>query len=140
LGNGTIGFEYRWDPSTGNPDLYPRNPGVCEVGEHVLYNPWPFPNPPFVSSLPNPHDINVPATDGVFSDIHETALVPPYSSVTVNGNQIYRTNCRCGIGQPEWTTLNTPFGGIVRKVEPNGSGGWMFTISKAGLSSTKNPL
>jgi hypothetical protein len=34
----------------------------------------------------------------------------------------------------------TPFGGIVRVIELNGPGGWKFTISKSGLSSTKNPL
>jgi hypothetical protein len=135
--NGVIAFEYRWDSTTGNT----AHLNICTVRERVTYSPYPFPSPPFASGPPtNPYIVPVPASDGFLGDEHTTAVTPPFSSVTVNGSQVYEHNCRCNIGDPQWIPLLTPFGGIVRVIEPNGSGGWKFTISKSGLSSTKNPL
>jgi len=85
--NGALHFEYRWDSNTGNLAHL-----ACNVGERVTYSTWPFPNPPFADSPPNPAEINVPASDGVFSDIHSTLLTGLYSSASVGGAQIYRTD------------------------------------------------
>ncbi len=113
----------------------------CQIGEEVHYSPWPWPVPPFnPNQLPNPHIINVPATWGEFADVHDTArpFLSPYSATTVNGRQIYRHDCSCGL-TPGWETLFEPFPGIDRGFSLR-SDGWWFTITKSGLSSHVGPF
>ena len=130
-------FQYDWDSSTGNL----AHLAHCQVGERVHYSPWPVPIPPWSDNPIQDFVANVPASDGGFDDPHSTGFpITPFSQSTTIGSQIYRHNCRCAIGAPEWTTLHTPFGGIVRSIDSNGNGTWRFTITKSGVQNGVNPL
>jgi hypothetical protein len=135
---GRLEFEYRWDSNTGRQsDL-----SACEMREHVTYDPWPFPSPPFNpnATLPNPHIVPWPATDFVITDVHSTAEphTAPYSAVSVYGGQNYQYRCPCD-SFGSWVTMLSPLGGIARVFSQEGPS-WFFTISKLGLSSRQGPL
>jgi hypothetical protein len=107
----------------------------------VHYSPWPVPRPPWSDNPIQDYVANVPASDGALDDPHSTGFpITPYSQSTFVGSQIYRHNCRCAIGAPEWTTLHEPFGGLVRSIDSNGNGTWRFTITKSGVQNGVNPL
>lgn len=137
--NGILYFQYAWDSSTGNlADL-----SNCVVGEIVNYpngaDPYVWPHPPWDEDSPNPTVINVPGSDGGLGDNHRPGVFfQPYFQASFTATQYYRYRCPCS-NNNQYVNLLGPIS-IGRSVSSNGSGGWMYTITKSGESHSLNPL
>ena len=141
-GGGVIAFQYNWDSSSGNlSDL-----NQCTLREYLVYPgsgpSFTFPNPPYASySDTNPGILGgIAATLGVASDHHYpgNGFVTPYVATDFSINQKYQFSCSNYNGGA-WTDLLTNQI-IERKTEQNPNSSWKYTIAKAGVSASIDPL
>jgi hypothetical protein len=140
LGNGNLGFTYRWASSSGNlQDL-----GACQVGEYVTYpgsGNYTWASPPYFPgySSYNPDISNASATLGVGNDVHTHAsFATPYITNSFNAAQQFRWSCTNYANGQWFDFADYTIGRSVNQHTFNSS--WYYTVTKAGASAQVDPL
>ena len=148
--SGNLNFIYNWSSSTGSvSDL-----SNCWVMESVKYDGsvplFLWPSPPYVPSqtTPNPTQNDGVGTDppmiqGSAGTLPDSQLHPgfhgPYGNNTVTATQTFLWECS-NLNNGAFSTFPGISYPIVRTVSSDGKGGWMYTVTKNGVTATVDPL